>query len=529
MEKSLQVRMMKHVYSAAYQTFAWLGEPRADGAAAAIASMRSASHELPQQTDGINTMPQECVCAASASSDETHNQDILPCHICQTKSTFQNIENLFNQGYWQRRWIVQEIAASARVRFGCGKEIIDLQKLQETVVQHEKSSYWKPANDTACRHFRKIASLRHRQYVAGTLTLCHALVKTQEFMSKDARDRLYAVVGIGYDGPDLIPNIDYRQSDNEIARDFTRSLIRRNGCFDIITADRSRDFRSDGLPSWSPNWLSGNLPSDEHFQECTRPRSSFDGLPTGSPNWLLGNSPRDEHFDEYLRPDEPTRTRPLLLSHEFRQRCLDGHPNTLVTEGLLIGTIDRMTSAINEGSNLENIGSGFGRSQTGSGVKSMEYYGGSKKLLTGLLRCLLIRKEDWWQVKSCEYGDSLVCKHSGKLVLCDTGMLAMSSQYSEIGDHICLLAGCATPVVVRRKPGGSPWVDPQRRVYEVVGSALVSLSERDREPLLAFIGDRERLRPFYYQFYEAENGLSWYEREISKLRKHDDWQEFVLV
>ncbi|KAI1361079.1 hypothetical protein F5Y08DRAFT_29770 [Xylaria arbuscula] len=482
-------------------------------------------------------------------------------------------------------------------------------------------------------------------------------------MSKDARDRLYAVVGIGYDGPDLIPNIDYRQSDNEIARDFTRSLIRRNGCFDIITADRSRDFRSDGLPSWSPNWLSGNLPSDEHFQECTRPRSSSDGLPTGSPNWLLGNSPRDEHFDEYLRPDEPTRTRPLLLSHEFRQRCLDGHPNTLVTEGLLIGTTDRMTSAINEGSNLENIGSGFGRSQTGSGDKSMEYYGGSKKLLTGLLRCLLIRKEDWWQVKSCEYGDSLVwfvlenpywrrslfnkirirllrdiirqapfsstdnlhaahmiylqwfnrnahflisnkplarwvdetalmrwtlclftityfwwcflfvslyllsaggfvffmakgdgpserwmamfiyvlpfvlaylsfyflnggsreskrernvfasnilfaSKHSGKLVLCDTGMLAMSSQYSEIGDHICLLAGCATPVVVRRKPGGSPWVDPQRRVYEVVGSALMSLSERDREPLLAFIGDRERLRPFYYQFYEAENGLS---------------------
>ncbi|KAI1361078.1 heterokaryon incompatibility protein-domain-containing protein [Xylaria arbuscula] len=130
-ERSLQVRMMKHVYSAAHQTFAWLGEPGADGAAAAIASMRSASHELPQQTDGINTMPQECVCAASASSDETHNQDILPCHICQTKSTFQNIENLFNQGYWQRRWIVQEIAASARVRFGCGKEIIDLQSFKK--------------------------------------------------------------------------------------------------------------------------------------------------------------------------------------------------------------------------------------------------------------------------------------------------------------------------------------------------------------------------------------------------------------
>ncbi|KAK5626113.1 hypothetical protein RRF57_001828 [Xylaria bambusicola] len=54
-EESLQVRLMKQIYSVASQTFAWLGEPGNDGAAAAIVSMKPVSPALSQQS-GSNVL-----------------------------------------------------------------------------------------------------------------------------------------------------------------------------------------------------------------------------------------------------------------------------------------------------------------------------------------------------------------------------------------------------------------------------------------------------------------------------------------
>ena len=168
---------------------------------------------------------------------------------------------------------MQEITASAQVQFGCGKETIGFRELQEAIYRLEKSSHWRLENDTACCYFRKITKIHRRRHKAGALSLCDALLETQDFLSKEVNDRLFAIVGIGYDGSDLVPSTDYRQSLNNVARDLTRSLIRRNGCFDIIVADQSRKSRPDGFPTWVLNWFSGDLPNDEYFISCMRPGS----------------------------------------------------------------------------------------------------------------------------------------------------------------------------------------------------------------------------------------------------------------
>ncbi|KAI1735184.1 heterokaryon incompatibility protein-domain-containing protein [Xylaria scruposa] len=607
MEKTLQVRMMRHIYSAAYKTFAWLGECGADGAAAAIIGMKTRPPELSQQLDD--------------SGATRRNNDVYACHDCQLRSTFRNIEDLFNRGYWRRRWIVQEIAASAQVVFGCGTETISFEELREAVHKYQSHSGWRPTNDTAYRHFRKIIRLRDL-VGAGTLSLIETLLETQDFLSKDKRDNIFAIVGISYDGPNLVPSPDYRQSPNNVARDLTRSLIRRNGCFGVIVADQSKRYRPDDLPTWVPNWLSGDLPNDRYFAGCTRP--SFN-----------------------LERDDEMGTKMPLLSQRFRQRCLDGHPNTLVMEGLVLGTIYRMTSIINARSDWQMFNSEI----NGSCDSSVLYYCGHDGLLTALLNCILTQEEDWWHLQTVRYlgftnpffrgrkwsnrfkilffndvikqapgcGESLgaareiylewfyhnahllldgkplakwfdqtvfmrwmlllieineawvagsfvlsilltcsltfplilselalrgfhpwgrasrdrlmerktvsssmlfTSQRPVRLLVCDTGMLGMGSQHARVGDQICLLAGCATPVIVRRKRETTPWIDSRRPAYEVVCSATICLSEKDDKRLSLFIDPQPS---------KIENGTSWYESEISELRDSSDWQEFVLI
>ena len=60
-----------------------------------------------------------------------------------------------------------------------------------------------------------------------------------------------------------------------------------------------------------------------------------------------------------------------------------------------------------------------------------------------------------------------------RLVVCDTGMLGMGTPYARVGDGVCLLAGCAIPVIVRRRREVTLCVDSGRQVCEVVGSATV--------------------------------------------------------
>ena len=87
------------------------------------------------------------------------------------------------------------------------------------------------------------------------------------------------------------------------------------------------------------------------------------------------------------------------MSQEFRQRCLDEHPDTLIMEGQVIGTIDRTTSIMNAGADFESIDSESGLSQAGNGDSSIQYYSGVDRLLTGLLKCVLTQEKDWWQVQ----------------------------------------------------------------------------------------------------------------------------------
>ena len=92
------------------------------------------------------------------------------------------------------------------------------------------------------------------------MTLCETILATQDCFSKDIRDRIFALVGICSDGPDLVLTPNYQQSPEAIVRDVSRELLRRNMCFDIILVDERERCTETNLPTWTPDWLSSTLP-----------------------------------------------------------------------------------------------------------------------------------------------------------------------------------------------------------------------------------------------------------------------------
>ncbi|GAW25141.1 putative heterokaryon incompatibility protein [Rosellinia necatrix] len=339
-----------------------------------------------------NISSQGCSYTMSAPTSRRNERDDHRSYSsCQLQDIFRNLEDLFNRGYWQRRWIIQEIAASAQVQFLCGKETISFRDIQEALKRYMSASHWRPTNDTACHYFQKIARLRELHHLAGASSLSEALLETQDFLSADARDKMFAIVGIGYDGAGLIPNPDYRQSPDKITRDLTRSLIRRNGCFDIIMADQFKRGRPDNLRAWSPNWLSGDLPNDAYFVGCTRPGSSD--------VWGHTNTTTEAN------------ARPPLLSQEFRHRSLDEDPNILRMEGIVLGTIDRMTSAMIAISGSQNAEGEHDGAHARSNTNSTRYYGRVDAFLSAFLMCILAQEGGWWHVHSAKHkkqGDNIL-------------------------------------------------------------------------------------------------------------------------
>ncbi|KAK6836067.1 HET-domain-containing protein [Apiospora arundinis] len=162
-EKSLQIRLMKEIYSKADVTFSWLGDQGEDRAAEGFwflgksrawrslfeeidTSYSSLGHREDPDTDKIlphdledswqpyqDEVDEHILCPITMEDHENNHegsdapipyqlamenlytsstQCTASCKRCRLESCFEALADLFNSDYWRRRWIIQEIAAS---------------------------------------------------------------------------------------------------------------------------------------------------------------------------------------------------------------------------------------------------------------------------------------------------------------------------------------------------------------------------------------------------------------------------------
>lgn len=347
-EKSLQVRFMKQIYHEAETTIAWLGDAQDDRAEQSLKCLKCTGHNAVilqacncvLSTDGIITTP--------ASSQITKGV----CVGCTSPQFPQGLVDLFKRPYWRRRWIIQEVVVSSRVDVVCGQTAIGLVAMDNALQRCRTLNLLNlNVKDEASFMYYNILKKLHESHSLRPISMVSALSGTLYFLSTDPRDTIFAILGISSDGVDLVPLPSYDKSPEDMSIAFSRSLLRKYGCFDIIWAYHQGQNHNPSLPSWAPDWLSG---------QC---------LARGN---LISQSSQ-------------------LLPVQTRLESLQSGSNTITLRGALLGIVESLTRSPEDEHPFPNTAHGSTPDST------LLYYGADEHVLFAILGCLVpMSTIGWW-------------------------------------------------------------------------------------------------------------------------------------
>ncbi|KAF5250802.1 hypothetical protein FANTH_4074 [Fusarium anthophilum] len=177
-ERNRQVRMMHHIYFRAQTVVVWLGKRYAEYEAA-LPKLQNLGHNKPVN-EGLD--PE------------------LPTDSTQTKSAERNFaEKLYNDDYWNRVWIIQEIGQAQKIKVCFGNSAAEWKQFTQFITMHNFGPKGPIRLD------------RHRvEKYTGSNTLLQLLQDHKEADCQDRKDKVYGLVGMASDARNF--SIDYDKS-----------------------------------------------------------------------------------------------------------------------------------------------------------------------------------------------------------------------------------------------------------------------------------------------------------------------------
>jgi hypothetical protein len=257
-ERSAQVSLMFRIYGSATRVLVWLGE-QSDDSDLAFDVIASWSRPSAILVDRLNTKSIE----------------------------FKALDNLFARSWWNRSWVVQEVANSKIVEFVIGYRHLPWEDFYHSLlhVHGDEHRVAKDALETGLDHRRNVAySLlgvggyarpidRLRQMSSAIDELAVAkegnldqggfeilLPKFGHRQASDPRDKIYSILKIVSDDLQVLP--DYTKSVQEVYTDLAKAWISTQRTLDIFMCRPIGESNVKGLPTWAPDWTQSFHPFD---------------------------------------------------------------------------------------------------------------------------------------------------------------------------------------------------------------------------------------------------------------------------
>lgn len=223
-ERSQQVQQMGKIYASAYMVHAWLGGDSHDSDHAMDACLRAyvLSRRRPKETVQLS---------------------------CQEKDA---IAELVRRPYFERVWIIQELAKADWRRILCGNRACPWTGLEMALKQ-----MWDHLPASSQVLMEALMSFRRRERLGRLavprMLLMQALLDSRRSLATEPRDKIYALLGMTRDGGEAVPAPHYNGCDAHIYTDVARHFITKQGHTAAILLAPRTEGRA-GLPSWVPNW-----------------------------------------------------------------------------------------------------------------------------------------------------------------------------------------------------------------------------------------------------------------------------------
>jgi len=303
MEKSKQIPLMREIYATAKSVIVWLG-PSFRGVAAAFEVLpylamvgverhptgKPGTEKLEDILVGIIQERPKHGSIIQSQSDllfMTHDRDSVLFHTLKRRPEldddvifkFDNyeawtaIDRLFADSYFQRSWIIQEVAVAEAVYVVCGSQRIYWDVFRMAFEGRSKFGFQLPKADNATELQSYIPCVRDARvrYRDNDNPRCLDLgiVLTSFSYSKETnpRDRIYAALGLVKPQSicqDIVP--DYAKSIEEVFYEAACHIIRlRKDLYlwssKILTPRRAMS----KLPSWVPEWTMASCEESIEF------------------------------------------------------------------------------------------------------------------------------------------------------------------------------------------------------------------------------------------------------------------------
>ncbi|QGI76832.1 hypothetical protein CEK25_001738 [Fusarium fujikuroi] len=241
---------MRHIYSNAEIVNAWLGpaDPEVASFAAGIISAltKSKPHIFPE------------------------DQELLDLSLPTRDSlAWDALNSMLAAPYFSRVWIIQEIVLATDFALLWGDITISKRDFHNFRIAalYYKLSDGDVQKDSPVVMWNAVTLWYMGLYKVGDSGLLHLVSLTSSSNATDARDKIFALIGLAGDRSyGVVP--DYSRSETEVFSDFARSAIIAENNVNILNYSYVEDPEDpERRPLWAPRWQFGD---DSHKNSWTK-------------------------------------------------------------------------------------------------------------------------------------------------------------------------------------------------------------------------------------------------------------------
>ncbi|KAJ4861390.1 heterokaryon incompatibility protein (HET) domain-containing protein [Trichoderma breve] len=233
-ERSLQIGLMRQIYSQASWVALWVGE---------------SSSVVDEETERKNSGQDPCEgplyqeFIKDRQAFQHSNSEVFTPRV-------RGLWDVFHRKWWDRLWVIQEVALSKEPTLVCGGKAETFHNLKiviEALISSEQP--------VEVMEFNTL-------FIASTFHQFHALRilnATRNAKASDPRDKIYGILGFfgasGKDPENIFPEPDYKKTAAELYADVSRAIIINTGKLDVLSSCYGFIKSSvPNLPSWAVSW-----------------------------------------------------------------------------------------------------------------------------------------------------------------------------------------------------------------------------------------------------------------------------------
>lgn len=177
-----------------------------------------------------------------------------------TDAAWAKIGSLFGKPWFQRAWIIQEVAVATSVRVICGRWMVDWNDLYTAVEVIERESRAPPTDPFALAQpkwgpFLTLARLREREARHDRIPLLNLLENFRYTKSTIDHDRIFCLLGLAKDGNNKDFVVEYEASFSTVAQRYAWAFIRQGRVMELLhragVGSRQRSWASSWIPDWA--------------------------------------------------------------------------------------------------------------------------------------------------------------------------------------------------------------------------------------------------------------------------------------